>query len=235
MEKFLFYRGLGTFELPLQVTSGYLRVGEQVKLHNRSADTLRGLFVVRVEKDTIQIAALPALPGGASHYYCDSQFDVTGKLPFSPKRSLKDGVPQAKEAVAAALVEAGLYPKEAQAMVNTWDKSYFRTEGLRVLYILPRLQVDEIIPLRIKPAPQEVVRVMVGRVEVLTPGAEGRILQAVADSGSKDAAVAKAAKAELDRLGRLQGPVLHRIAAQTKDPEIRVQAEALIKTATVKQ
>jgi hypothetical protein len=74
-----------------------------------------------------------------------------------------------KESVAAALVQAGLYPKEARAMVNTWEKSYFKTKGLRVLYIVPRPLVDAIFPLHVKPMPQELARVMLGRIEVLTP------------------------------------------------------------------
>src|SRR5262249_57791156 len=104
----------------------------------------------------------------------------------SPVLPLEDGVPQVKQAVAAALVKAGLYPKEARAMVNTWEKSYFRTEGLRLLYVLPPATVDEVIPIQIKPAPEQLVRVMVGRVEVLTPGAERRIEKAVADLGAPD-------------------------------------------------
>jgi hypothetical protein len=228
MEKFLFYRGLGTFELPLEVRSFEGRCSVNLTLKNRSHEALNGLFAVRVERDNIQFAALNDLAGDASQ-------PVNTTSILSSPLPLKDGVPQIKQAVSAALVKAGLYPKEAQAMVNTWEKSYFRTEGLRLLYILPRSQVDEIIPLQIQPAPQDLVRVMIGRVEVLTPSTENRIEKAVADLGSRDPAIAKAAHAELARLGRFQEPVLHRIAVRTRAPEVRAQAEALIKAVAVKQ
>jgi hypothetical protein len=222
-EKFLFYRGLGTFELPFQVHSEG-REARQLTLRNRGGDTLQGVHAIRVEEGTIQFAALPDLPGGAER-------EVLTAALFGSKLPFREGVPRVKQAVAAALVNAGLYPKEAQAMVNTWEKSYFQTDGMRMLYVLPRKTTDEVIPLRIQPAPQELVRVMVGRVEVLTPALERQIEQALADLGSREPAVRKAAGARLARLGRLQEPVLHRMVALTQLPEVRDRAETLIKQA----
>jgi hypothetical protein len=113
--------------------------------------------------------------------------------------------------------------------VKTWEKSYFRTEGLRLLYILPRATVDEVIPIQVQPAPEQLVRVMIGRVEVLTPCTERRIEQAVADLDAKDPLIRRMAQAELDQLGRLREPVLRRLTSLTTVPEIRSRAEALIK------
>ena len=113
-------------------------------------------------------------------------------------------------------------------MVNTWEASYFRTEGLRVLSVLPRSTVDEVIPIQIKPAPQELVRVMVGRIEVLTPEMEQNVEKHLTDLGSADEEVRAAAEADLARLGRFKEPVLRRIAALTKAPEVRSRANTLI-------
>jgi len=227
VEKFLFYRGLGTFELPLAVRSAGAGEDVQLTLHNRSKDALQGVFVVRVGKDSVQYAALPVLAGGAAH-------EGNTAAIFTPPLPLKDGVPQVKQAVAASLLEAGLYAKEAQAMVNTWEQSYFRNEGLRILAILPRDDVDKAIPITIKPAPEELVRVMVGRIEVLTPDAEKRIEAQLAKLDAKNAKERETAIAELDRLGRLKEPVLRRIAGLTKSAEVKAQAEALIAKAAEK-
>src|SRR5205085_527273 len=102
---------------------------------------------------------------------------------------------------ADSLVRSGLYPKEAQAMVDTWETSYFRNDGLRLLSVLPRPAVDATIPIRITPEPRELVRVMVGRVEVLTPDAEGQLEKTLAALGSKDAQERDAATAALNRFG----------------------------------
>jgi hypothetical protein len=76
-----------------------------------------------------------------------------------------DGI---RQALVTRLTGLGLYPKEARAMVETWADSWF-TEGSRVLYIVPRATVDSLLPLTITPAPTELQRVFVSRLEVLSP------------------------------------------------------------------
>src|SRR5262245_22305021 len=67
-EKFLFYRGLGTFALPLEVKNrGTLRAtSEELILRNRGLHTLQGIFAVQVEKGTIRFAEVGELAAGAS-------------------------------------------------------------------------------------------------------------------------------------------------------------------------
>jgi hypothetical protein len=90
--------------------------------------------------------------------------------------------------LASALTGAGLFPKEAAAMIDTWRDSWFE-EGMRVIYILPRAAVDSALPLKIAPAPSTTVRVFVGRVEVLSPARQQAIQDALASGDT--AALAK--------------------------------------------
>ncbi len=220
-EKFLFYRGLGKFELPLQVVSQANSQDVRLTLHNRSAEPLRGLFAIWVEGRTIRFSRLADLAGKGS-------VAVSAARIFKSPCPLEEGIPDLKAAVEAALVSAGLYPKEARAMVNTWERSYFRAEGLRVLCLLPRPDVDAAIPLRITPAPDQLVRVMIGRVEVLTPATERHLEQLLTDLGTPDTKVQKAARDGLARLGRFQEPMLRRVLAISTDANVRSRAEALI-------
>jgi hypothetical protein len=220
-EKFLFYRGLGTFDPSLQVVSQANCQDARLLLQNRSPDPLRGLFAIYIERGTLRFARLDDLAGKTSR-------EVSSAQVLKHAVPLEEGVPELKASVAAALVSAGLYPKEAQAMVNTWERSYFRTEGLRVLYLLPRSAVDAAIPIQIKPAPDQLVRVMVGRVEVMTPAAEHRLVQLVTDLGASDAKLRQGAREALVRLGRFQEPMLRRVLALTNDTGVRTRAEALI-------
>jgi hypothetical protein len=71
--------------------------------------------------------------------------------------------------MARALTGAGLYPAEATAMVKTWNDAWFGEEGVRVLYLLPREWTDEVLPLTLNPKPRELIRVMVGRAEIIPP------------------------------------------------------------------
>jgi hypothetical protein len=220
-EKFLFYRGLGAFELPLEVRSESGKCAPRLTFRNRGAETLAGLFLVEVRGDAIRFAPLPDLKGKAVR---------AGGFGVDPaeRQALARGVPRAKKAVADALVGAGLYRKEAEAMVNNWEHSYFRTEGLRVLYLLPRSLTDKTIPLRIRPSPRELVRVMVGRIELLTPTTEAEVKGIAAELAATDPKVRMAAEARLARFGRLREPVLRRAAALTKDPRVRARADALL-------
>jgi hypothetical protein len=221
-EKFLFYRGLGTFTLPLSVrTDESSKAGLRLELTNKHHAPLQSAFLVRVTGDTIQFGAIGDLAGKEIK-------EVSAESTLGVPLSLDAGVPRVKTAVAETLTSAGLYPKEATGMVNTWEKSYFRTEGLRVLYILPREMVDDVIPIQIKPAPDRLVRIMVGRTEVLTPSREQEIEKMLGRLGADDFQVRETATSELARLGRIGEPALRRVRTKTTDPEIRARADALI-------
>ena len=87
---------------------------------------------------------------------------------------------QAEATLVDMLDGAGLTGEEARAMMEVWDDTWFE-EGVRVLTIQSRAETDRVMPLTIVPQPDELERVMVGRVEVLTPAilAEaGRMLRA---------------------------------------------------------
>lgn len=84
------------------------------------------------------------------------------------------------------LVAAGLYKKEADAMVQTWKQSYFGTMGLRVFWIVPRISTDQSLPMKVSPQPDDIQRVLVARSEVLTPEFEKQLLQNGTDSYYSD-------------------------------------------------
>lgn len=76
-----------------------------------------------------------------------------------------------RQAIKEMLSSQGLFEKEADAMLKTWRDSCFE-EGLRVFYIMPRKTTDAILPIAIDPKPSELVRVLVGRMELITPEIE---------------------------------------------------------------
>jgi hypothetical protein len=127
------------------------------------------------------------------------------------------------DAVERTLVEQyaglGLTRAEATAMVRTWRRSWLETPGTRLLYPLPREAVDALLPLEVSPAPRETVRVLVARVDMLTPEEERR-----AEATARDARDGpEAAKA----LGRWAWPLLRRVEKTTSDPETARRAAAL--------
>ncbi len=70
-----------------------------------------------------------------------------------------------RASIKRALLAAGLFDDEAEAMLNTWKASYFQKVGLRVFYIVPREWLDYFLPLRIS-VPHELKRALVGRIDL---------------------------------------------------------------------
>lgn len=220
-EKFLFYRGLGNFGAPLQAT---VNKGGNVSMKNTGEETLPRFFVLQVRNGRANFVPLNALEPKQVQ-------SVQIKEDLLP-------LPQVRAQIAAememALSQEGLYPREARAMVRTWEDSWFSEEGLRVLYILPRRWTDRTLPLQITPKPRETVRVMVGRAELVVPGTEERLMKLMATATSNTEA-RETLNAELKRLGRFAEPVF-RLALEKLNVDMNEQgrlAKILYQSASV--
>lgn len=168
-EKFIFYRGLGNFEPPFAATHD----GEKFEFGNLSGHQIPAAYLLKVDdqQEIGQIYELGSIGG----------FDSVDHMP-APKESpvpLDAMVEKAKDLVAGGLVDTGLTGDEAQAMVETWADSYFRTPGYRVLYIVPDAWTERLLPIHVDPEPDRMVRTLVGRVEVLTTDDEQRTVDGV--------------------------------------------------------
>jgi hypothetical protein len=124
------------------------------------------------------------------------------------------------------LISEGLYEKEADAMLETWRDSWFE-EGLRLFYILPRKTTDAIIPINLAPEPGELVRVLVGRTELLTPEMEKTVAAKVRTLSDPSLTVRQAALQDINRYGRFTESILTQILSHTADPGIKKEVEKL--------
>lgn len=165
-EKFIFYRGVGDFDGSLSISS---QRGQKVQLTNHSDKAHAAVFMIHVEGQKGSIEALTPQTGTQSI-----------AIP-EPNLSMQEYLPKAKSMVAQELIKVGLYQEEAHALVNTWEKSYFQQQGPRVLYILHRQDVERILPIQVTPRPQELERVLVGRLEFLSKQQERKLLIELVD------------------------------------------------------
>ena len=196
-ERFLFYRGVGNFSTPLRVTT---EPNNRFVLANTGSETIERLCVLCVRAGMAGCVWLEHLSPG-EHREASVDFRVNGASTEEVSRQLgKD--------MAQALTKEGLYEKEAQAMVKTWKDSWFTEDGARVLYLLPRAWTDHTLPLTVQPEPERVVRVMVGRAEVLTPELEQGLAEAMREAESKEPAAQAHLHAQLRVLGRFAEPAL---------------------------
>ena len=95
-------------------------------------------------------------------------------------------------------------------MIETWRDSWFE-EGLRVLYLLPRRETDMVLPLTITPEPTQLVRVLVGRIEIITPEMKSAVRTEIQQLADRSIEVRAAAQAALRKKGRFVEPVLKQI------------------------
>jgi TRAP-type C4-dicarboxylate transport system substrate-binding protein len=200
-EQFIFYRGLGAFGVPFHVTAQ----NGNLTLTNDSSDAIPSIFLLELNEKGGAVVELGALAAGQT---------MSNVTPPENLVTVDDYVNDASTRVAAALEKSGLYADEARAMVDTWSKSYFRSQGLRILYVVPRPWTDQLLPIAITPKPAALVRTLVGRVEVLTPADEDLLSSAVQSAMS-----ANMPQSDLiGQLGRFAEPKLRRVQQLISDP-----------------
>ncbi len=221
VEKYLFYRGLGEFPSPL---TARMDSKLRVTLRNVGRDRLTHVYVLRVPSpETGGRFSADPFAGGASFEGIDAiepgaEWSVDlGPARRDHRRRLMDVAADLGDRLERSLVSTGLFADEARAMRRTWHNSYFFTPGVRVLYVLSPRQVEEIIPIAIEPKPRELLRVMVGRLEVIDPHREQAVAAHLARAGrATGAAEDRSLEYDRSRLleeGRFLEPILHGIAA----------------------
>ena len=157
VEKFLFYRGIGNFPLPVEAKfSG----AGQLTLTNKGPHAIAYAMVYEKPWDKVDYNAPSVWWSGP----------LPAGTPITVSRAKAAANYQITAEFTTALEKAGLYNLEARALLNTWYDSYFTGEGgLKVFWIVPREVTDAIIPITIDPKPDSLVRVLVGRGDILTP------------------------------------------------------------------
>ncbi len=184
-EKFLFYRGVGTFPPPVTVRA---LGGGRVLVKNDAGTRIPFPVLVTVRGGKVGFRTQDGclVPGGGTEM----------SLPEADKTSA-----DLAEVMVKQLTAAGLYEKEARAMVKTWESAWFGEDGTRLLYLVPRARTDELLPLTVEPKPDEVVRVLVGRHDFLTPEQEADAERQLRRVKAAQAELAAAEK-ELQGIGR---------------------------------
>jgi hypothetical protein len=208
-EKFLFYRGVGNFDLPLAVTLE----NNRVTLRNTASEGIARLLVFENRDGKIGFQSID---------------NFSGKTTID-RPALDTNVDAVIQRLRQTLVAAGLFDKEADAMIKTWRNSWFEP-GMRVFYVLPRSATDAVLPITIDPRPDELVRVLVGRTEVITPEMEKSVEEQVQRLDDRSPAVRSDAAASIKKYGRFSEPILKQILAAENNFVLRVRIKRLIET-----
>jgi hypothetical protein len=155
-EKFLFYRGLADFQPSIIATV------------ERNGDV-----TAAIAEGTPHLVLFENRGGRVGYRIAK---DMKSRVTMSrPAPSTVDALRADLEDM---LVGEGLFRREAKAMVETWRDSWFE-EGTRLFYVIRKSTIDQRLPLAITPAPAEVARVFVGRLELITPEMKDEVERAI--------------------------------------------------------
>jgi len=170
-EKFIFYRGSGQARLPLVTT---ISSEGEISIGNTGTESFVHGVALTVADGKAVWKELPVIPAYDAK---DSSASVKSlKLSETP-RPLDDVEHELAAFWTERLVTSGLCADEAAAMVATWRATWFREAGTRLLTIVPRPFVDDILPLDITPAPAKLERIFVARHELISPRNEESLVK----------------------------------------------------------
>ena len=211
-ERYVFYRGLAQLDLPVRV----LPTGSSTTYVQNKADaSIEGAFLLDMRDGVGRAQPIGKLDASSVKAVSWEGIDLQPKAQVVAKLEVD---------MTATLVAQGLFADEARAMVRTWSRTWFAAEGTRVVYLIPRATVEAVLPLAITPAPDALVRVLVGRHEYLTTDAEEGIASALRDRTSTDETVRAAAMTQLAHLGRFLEPAVRKVGLASADPAVRAGA-----------
>lgn len=214
-ERFLLYRG--ACDAASAATVRLLDGGKGGRtLRNTGGKGISSALVVEVKEGAGTITEAGPLAGGA-------EVALRAGRPLLREELRREG----RKKLKALLLSGGLFEKETEGMLGYWEEEWLGWEGTRVLYLLPEEEVERLLPLKIAPRPERIVRVMAACMEVLTPERSARIEASVAALGAMETERREKAHASLKDLGRLAEPFLRK-ALDHEDLEIRTRARALL-------
>jgi hypothetical protein len=171
-ERFLFYRGASAMRLPL---SARLDSEGRLVVRNLGEEEVPAVILFERRGESVGYRMAGALA---------DQTTLDPPVSNGPVDALCGDLE-------GILVNRGLYPDEAHAMVETWRHSWFE-EGSRLIYIVPTGFLNHVLPLSIDPLPGETVRVFVGRLEIVSPATVQAVKTAIVSDN--EAGVARYAR-----------------------------------------
>lgn len=170
-EQFLFYRGVAYCQAPL-ITRREDN-GKTLKIHGWLPADLRAtaplnvpkLWLADIREDgSTAFRSVPGLKITAGFQPLLATIPAT----FEEKDYSTARLETLRTEMRDALMKDGLFKDEAEALLNTWDSSYFRSHGMRLFFVVPRAYTDYVLPLKAS-VPAEITRSMIGRLELISP------------------------------------------------------------------
>lgn len=201
-ERYLFYRGVGHLNSPISVLqkNDSIRcvLGAGMPLERMMDFAQQKMWLADVRPDGSLAWRSTAMDNPLS-----CALPQSASLKFEPADYSPQRRDELKSNMKAALIAAGLFGDEADAMLKTWDEAYFKSPGTRVFFIVPRNWTDQVLPISVS-APAKIERVMIGRIDLVTPALQSLARQYIdlPHKGTEES------RQILNQMGRFAQPII---------------------------
>ncbi|HMW05617.1 MAG TPA: hypothetical protein PK079_19340 [Leptospiraceae bacterium] len=157
IEKYIFYRGIASFEIPIQTQFKKIESENFLEFKNKYSEKIPFVFVLKNPTNNPKTKTVLWKGNLNPNEKKELKLNDTKPIVFSEKDITEFKI---------ALESEGLYPKEAEAMLNTWKESYFETKGITIFWIVPESLIQKLLPIEFSIQPHEFKRVFIGRIKI---------------------------------------------------------------------
>jgi hypothetical protein len=213
-ERFIYYDGL----VPIGKRVAVTVEKDKVSVANRVRHPLFDVTVVdRRTPDHTRVARVAKLEAGSNEANLD--FAEVGSKEW-PEAGLVTLTKQ--------LTDVGLFEDEAKSLSEVWKKDFFQADGLTLFFRLPQEEYEKLLPMKLKPRPEKLVRVGLALHPHCEPDFADRVAALAKDLDDDDFDTRERAQKRLEDMGRAAFVHLRKLREKVKSAEMLRRLDDLL-------
>jgi hypothetical protein len=126
------------------------------------------------------------------------------------------------------LTETGLFEDEARSLADVWKKDFFQADGLTLFFRLPQEEYEKLLPMKLKPRPEKLVRVGLVLHPHCEPDFADRVAALAKDLDDNEFDTRERAQKRLEDMGRAAFVHLRRLREKVKSAEMQRRLDDLL-------
>jgi hypothetical protein len=213
-ERFIYYDGLVPIGKRVAVTVKKDKVSVSSSVKHPLFDVT---VVDRRTPDHTRVARLAKLEAGAK----GTQLEFAEVDP-------KEWPEAALVILAKQLTDVGLFEDEAKSLAEVWKKDFFQADGLTLFFRLPQEEYEKLLPMKLKPRPEKLVRVGLVLHPHCEPDFADRVAALAKDLDDNEFDTRERAQNRLEDMGRAAFVHLRRLREKVKSAEMKRRLDNLL-------
>jgi hypothetical protein len=126
------------------------------------------------------------------------------------------------------LTDSGLFEDEARSLAEVWKKDFFQADGLTLFFRLPQEEYEKLLPMKLKPRPEKLVRVGLVLHPHCEPDFADRVAALAKDLDDNEFDTRERAQKRLEDMGRAAFAHLRKLRENVKSAEMQRQLDDLL-------